>query len=36
VDFLDFMLLEGKKNLNKKILIEKSSELKLFLLMAGG
>jgi len=36
VDFLGFMLLDGKKNVNKKFLIEESCELKLFLLMAGG
>ncbi len=36
MDFLGFMLLDGKKNVNKKFLIEESCELKLFLLMAGG
>jgi hypothetical protein len=34
--FLGFMVLNGNKNVNKKFLIEESSELKLFLLMAGG
>jgi hypothetical protein len=34
--FLGFMVMDGKKNINKKYLIEKSCEIKLYLLMAGG
>jgi hypothetical protein len=34
--FLGFMVMDGKKNVNKKFLIEQSCELKLYLVMAGG
>jgi hypothetical protein len=34
--FLGFMVMDGEKNINKKYLIEKSCEIKLYLLMAGG
>lgn len=34
--FLGFMVIDGKKNVNKMFLIEQSCELKLYLLMAGG
>ena len=36
INFLGIILLDGKKNVNKKFLIEESCELKLFLLMDGG
>ena len=36
MNFLGIILLDGKKNVNKKFLIEESCELKLFLVMAGG
>ena len=34
--FLGFMLLDGKKNVDKTYLIEQSCELKLFIVMCGG
>jgi len=34
--FLGFILLDGKKNVNKVYLIEQSCELKLFIVMCGG
>jgi len=34
--FLGFMVIDSKKNVNKKFLIEESCELKLYMLMAGG
>ena len=34
--FLGFILLDGKKNVNKIHLIEQSCELKLFIVMCGG
>jgi hypothetical protein len=34
--FLGFMVMDGKKNVNKKFLIDQSCELKLYLVMAGG
>ena len=34
--FLGFILLDGKKNVNKIYLIEQSCELKLFIVMCGG
>ena len=34
--FLGFMLIDGKKNVNKMYLIEQSCELKLFILICGG
>jgi hypothetical protein len=34
--FLGFMVIDSKKNVNKKFLIEESCELKLYMLIAGG
>ena len=34
--YLGFMILNGKKNVNKEYQIEQSSELKLFIVMCGG
>jgi len=34
--FLGYMLIDGKKNVNKLYLIEQSCELKLFIVMCGG
>jgi hypothetical protein len=34
--FLGFMVMDGKKNVNKKFVIKESCEIKLYLLMAGG